>query len=113
MGVTLTKQQLENIKSYEYKTTPPTYIESHFLDTFWDAIVKCLPSWLAPNVLTLLGVTMPIALLVVICQYSPDFGETLPNWISFLGFVALVWFQTFDAIDGKQARKTKTASPLG
>ena len=42
-----------------------------------------------------------------------DPSTAVPSWLYFLsGF--MVWFyQTMDAVDGKQARRTNSSSPLG
>eukprot|EP01126_Amoeba_proteus_P036072 TRINITY_DN3660_c0_g1_i7.p1 TRINITY_DN3660_c0_g1~~TRINITY_DN3660_c0_g1_i7.p1 ORF type:complete len:308 (-),score=23.10 TRINITY_DN3660_c0_g1_i7:64-987(-) len=37
----------------------------------------------------------------------------MPGWIYFLNAVCLFFYQTLDALDGKQARRTNNSSPLG
>ena len=51
--------------------------------------------------------------MITICVVSPSLGETLPAWVLLLGFAAHFWYQTIDAVDGKQARRTNNCSPLG
>ena len=72
-----------------------------------------LPDRLAPNALTLLGLVFPIISLVTVCYLDPSFTQTLPCWVWFLSVFADFWYQTIDAIDGKQARRTDNCSPLG
>jgi ethanolaminephosphotransferase len=43
----------------------------------------------------------------------PDLGTEAPSWLYF-SFAAGLWlYSTFDNVDGKQARRTGTSSPLG
>ena len=41
------------------------------------------------------------------------FSIVLPTWVYLFGAFALFMYQTLDAIDGKQARRTGTSGPLG
>ena len=110
----LSEKELENIKSFRYKTCGLTFIEDWVFDPFWSFLAnKCLPDWLAPNALTLIGLIFPIACLVSICYIDPTFTQTMPCWVWLLAFFADFWYQTIDAIDGKQARRTDNCSPLG
>merc|ERR1712157_205664 len=45
--------------------------------------------------------------------YSPSATEPLPSWLLFMGSIALFVYQTLDAMDGKQARRTQNSTPLG
>ncbi|PIM98578.1 sn-1,2-diacylglycerol ethanolamine and cholinephosphotransferase [Handroanthus impetiginosus] len=45
--------------------------------------------------------------------YSPQLDSPPPRWIHFAHGLLLFLYQTFDAVDGKQARRTNSSSPLG
>ena len=45
--------------------------------------------------------------------YSPTLDQEAPSWVYLLAAVCVFLYQTLDAIDGKQARRTGTSSPLG
>jgi len=63
--------------------------------------------------LTLIGL-LPIFILtvtVVLCDTA--LKEALPLWSYFLVALAIFFYQTLDAVDGKQARRTGSSSPLG
>lgn len=47
------------------------------------------------------------------CSYSPNGIEPPPRWTCFLCALGLFIYQSLDSIDGKQARRTNTSSPLG
>lgn len=54
-----------------------------------------------------------MANVFLVLVYVPDLGTDAPNWIYF-SFAAGLWlYSTFDNVDGKQARRTGTSSPLG
>nr|DAD35173.1 TPA_asm: hypothetical protein HUJ06_005813 [Nelumbo nucifera] len=45
--------------------------------------------------------------------YSPHLDSAPPRWVHFAHGMLLFLYQTFDAVDGKQARRTNSSSPLG
>ena len=58
-SITLSRQDLENIKKYRYATNGLTFIEINGFEYFWNFVAKLLPDWLAPNVITLSGLIVP------------------------------------------------------
>lgn len=51
--------------------------------------------------------------VILAAIYTPDLGIDGPRWIYF-SFAAGLWlYSTFDNVDGRQARRTGTSSPLG
>ena len=54
--------------------------------------------------------------LISIVQFVPYDGSAtgdFPMWTAFVSAFCVFMYQTFDAVDGKQARRTKQSSPLG
>jgi ethanolaminephosphotransferase len=45
--------------------------------------------------------------------YVPHLDSPAPRWVYFAHGILLFLYQTFDAVDGKQARRTNSSSPLG
>jgi len=45
--------------------------------------------------------------------YDFTFKNTIPSWCFYYAAFCLWAYSTLDAIDGKQARRTKSSSPLG
>ena len=72
-----------------------------------------MPLWVAPNLITIVGLAINIVTSLVLVWYCPTATEVAPWWTTFSCALGLFIYQTLDAIDGKQARRTKTASPLG
>ena len=61
MAFHLSKQELENIKNFRYKTNDFTPVENLIYDPYWKFLANhCLPDWLAPNALTLMGLIVPL-----------------------------------------------------
>lgn len=46
-------------------------------------------------------------------SYSPDARAEPPRWACALCALGLFIYQSLDSIDGKQARRTNSSSPLG
>ena len=79
-----------------------------------DLIVKQFPTWLAPNVITLAGfcfVLLPH--LVSVILYGQGIEGTVDGWFCVFGGVCFFINCTLDNIDGKQARRTGSGSPMG
>ena len=72
-----------------------------------------VPLWIAPNLITMAGLIVNILTSLVLVLYCPTATEMAPWWTTFSCALGLFIYQTLDAIDGKQARRTKTSSPLG
>jgi len=111
--IKLTKEEVENIRKYKYATNDWTTMDYVF-NPWWEFLVnRILPKWLAPNIITVMGIIFPVISLIVILQH--DFTNTIdiPFYAYFLNIFGVFWYQTMDAIDGKQARKTNNCSPLG
>ena len=70
-------------------------------------MVAWLPNWLAPNVVTLLGLACTIAVFYI-CTTLPSSG-----FRSIIIVLLLFMYQTLDAADGKHARKLRNGSPIG
>ena len=51
--------------------------------------------------------------LALLMYYSPDLVTPCPRWVYFVWAICLFAYQSLDAIDGKQARRTGSSSPLG
>lgn len=63
--------------------------------------------------ITLIGLLFIVFNVLLVLIYVPDLETDAPSWIYF-SFAAGLWlYSTFDNVDGKQARRTGTSSPLG
>jgi len=94
-------EYISNItKGYKYSCVDDSIL-GPLMQPWWNYVVSLMPLSLAPNAITLLG------FLAVIVAF-----EWYPEQYLVLALATFV-YQTLDAIDGKQARRTGTSSPLG
>ena len=68
---------------------------------------------MAPNLVTLLGFFCILSNVLLLVLYQPTMDGTDPSWLYYSFALGLWAYSTMDNIDGKQARRTGTSSPLG
>ena len=68
---------------------------------------------MAPNAITLSGFAFVIINIFTMLYYTPNLDQDCPPWVYASWSIGLFLYQTFDAIDGTQARRTKQSGPLG
>lgn len=106
-------ERLRALDHYKYNGIDKSPVSKYILRHYWNFLADLLPMSLAPNAVTLIGTGFMIlgAVLALIHDYT--FQVQAPPWICFL-FAAFMWiYSTCDNLDGKQARRTKSSSPLG
>lgn len=107
------KQLLE----YQYHGTDKSLIYKYMWKPLCASAVECLPVWLAPNVITVTALALVCATHAALAFYMPNLtveeGVVTPSYIFVLTGVMLFAYQFLDNLDGHQARRTKTSSPLG
>lgn len=86
---------------------------ANFVDVCTDITSNWLPNWLAPNLITLTGLITLIFSYIITAYYNIDFTYETPRWNYLLAAAAVFIYLHMDCLDGKQARKTGTSSPLG
>lgn len=72
-----------------------------------------MPLSVAPNLITFVGWLLIIVSYVNILRYDYTLQKDVPNYCFILTAFCVWAYSTLDAIDGKQARRTKSSSPLG
>ncbi|KAF2635321.1 ethanolaminephosphotransferase 1 [Massarina eburnea CBS 473.64] len=104
---------LQHLHSYKYSSVDKSFISRYILKHYWNGFVELLPLWLAPNLVTLLGFFFILANIGILALYVPDLVGPAPSWV-YYSFAFGIWmYSTMDNVDGKQARRTGTSSPLG
>lgn len=111
-NMVLSTEDLDMIAAYKYKPGAYTRLDNT-LTPFWNWAVMLLPLWMAPNLVTFLGLVGTTLAAGVLTSFSPSLEAEVPRWCSVLFAATLFLYQTLDAIDGKQARRTNSSSPLG
>lgn len=98
---------------YKYSGVDHSYVAKYILQPFWSRFVNFFPLWMPPNMITLTGFMFLLTSALLGVIYSPQLDSPPPRWVHFAHGLLLFLYQTFDAVDGKQARRTNSSSPLG
>ena len=69
--------------------------------------------WLAPNLVTVIGLVFMIFSYFIMLPFDTTFEKEVPGLILIISVIFQFVNQTLDAVDGKQARRTGSSSPLG
>ncbi|XP_045118391.1 cholinephosphotransferase 1-like isoform X2 [Portunus trituberculatus] len=108
----LSETQLRRLEEHRYSCASTSLMDP-LMQKWWCWLVEQCPLTLAPNLITITGLIINIITSLVLCYYSPDAKQEVPRWACFMCAFGLFVYQSLDAIDGKQARRTGTSSPLG
>ncbi|KAL7552763.1 hypothetical protein ACHAWF_017864 [Thalassiosira exigua] len=111
-GGNISPAGLRFIARHQYRPSEYTHLDN-FLNPMWTGLTELLPMWLAPNAVTTLGGLHCGLAYGVLWYYSPDMEVSPPDWAVFLAGWCTVAYYTLDCMDGKQARRTGSSSPLG
>ncbi len=108
----ITKKGAQALLDYKYKSGGYSWLDNR-MNGFWLACVEFLPMWMAPNLVTLIGFFFMVSCYGIFIQYDVTFKGDIPAWAFYWCGFAHFAYQTLDAIDGKQARRTNSSSALG
>ena len=112
----LTPAQSENVRAFAYHGSDSSLVYKFFLSPLAEGCVHWLtPAWMAPNVITTIGLAFNILAAGLSMAYNPHFDrdDADVGWLAAVSSCCMFLYQTFDNMDGKQARKTGSSSPLG
>mmetsp|Transcript_15216 Transcript_15216/g.28449 ORF Transcript_15216/g.28449 Transcript_15216/m.28449 type:complete len:402 (+) Transcript_15216:523-1728(+) len=110
-GGVLTKDGCEQIARHKYQAGSYTYLDT-LLNPFWTFLTERLPLWMAPNVVTTIGGVCCWISYIFSVSYLKQ-GTEIPTWLYLWNSFSLFAYYTLDCMDGKQARRTNSSSPLG
>ncbi|CRK39774.1 hypothetical protein BN1708_008006 [Verticillium longisporum] len=105
---------LPNLKEYKYASVDQSLTSKYILKPFYTHfVIKLFPMSMAPNLITLSGFSFIIANILTLLWYNPTLDQDCPSWVYYSWAAGLFLYQTFDAVDGSQARRTRQSGPLG
>ncbi|SMQ56168.1 unnamed protein product [Zymoseptoria tritici ST99CH_3D7] len=108
------QEQLPKLKEYKYSGVDKSLLSQYILKPYWwSQVVKLFPLTVAPNAITLLGFSFVIINILTLLYYTPTLDQECPSWVYASWSIGLFLYQTLDAIDGTQARRTGQSGPLG
>jgi len=108
-----TESELTALCNYKGKGCDRSITYKYLMSKVYDQAVQLLPMWLAPNAVTLIGLCFVLVPHIVMSFYAPTLSEEAPGWVYLLNFIGLFMYMLLDNLDGRQARRTGAASPLG
>ena len=113
-GHVLTEDGVTQIAYHQYHAGKNTYLDN-FLNPLWQALTERLPMTMAPNLVTTLGGCHCIVSYIITWIVTAQNGPTAPPpvWLLLLNGYCIAVYYTLDCMDGKQARRTQSSSPLG
>lgn len=126
----LSQDALNNLRLYKYAGVDDSLVSKYILKHYWNWMLNFFPLWMAPNLITLLGFLFIVNNFILVLVFVPDLVGPGPSWVYFVyewmkwlsakwknlyfSFALGLWmYSTFDNVDGKQARRTNSSSPLG
>ena len=113
MGIYIRNGHLAALREYKYAGQDKSLFSRYILNRFWTALAARFPSNMAPNLITLTGFSFVLLNFVTLLIYTPNLADPCPPWVYVSWGIGLFLYQTFDAIDGKQARRLGLSGPLG
>lgn len=108
----LSQPQLKRLKEHKYSAEGKSITEP-VMQVFWCWLVEQVPRTVAPNTITLVGLAANIISTLILAFYCPTATEMAPPWAYAFAALCLFAYQSLDAIDGKQARRTNSSTQLG
>ena len=112
--VYIRQEQLPGLKQYQYSGVDRSLLSRYVLSPYWwSQVIRLFPLSMAPNAITLSGFVFVVANVLTLLYYSPGLDQNCPVWVYASWSLGLFVYQTFDAIDGSQARRTGQSGPLG
>jgi phosphatidylglycerophosphate synthase len=110
--VYLSDEELSGLKNYKYNVVEDSIAEK-LMNPFWNWAVRLLPMWMAPNLVTLIGLLIVVGSSMLFLPFDLEMKDAFPTWTYFVSAAAVFTYMTMDVLDGKQARRTGSSSPLG
>lgn len=98
-------------KPYLYNASAGSYLELFVLQKFWCWLAKFIPNFIAPSVITVLGLVINVICCMNLLCFSLDLKSECPSWTFILCAIGVFAYQTLDALDGKQSFKVQN-SPI-
>uniref|UniRef100_A0A8C3TY31 Ethanolaminephosphotransferase 1 n=1 Tax=Catharus ustulatus TaxID=91951 RepID=A0A8C3TY31_CATUS len=105
--------------SSQYSAVDTNPLSVYIMQPIWNKIIKIVPLWIAPNLLTFSGFIMILFNYFLISFYDWDYTASgtspglVPTWVWLFSAFTTFCAYALDSIDGKHARRTQSSTPLG
>lgn len=108
----LSPSELASLKSHRFVGTDRSILSKYVIGHYTRWLVEKVPRGIAPNMLTLGGYVMMLASLLLTLVFDPWLNSA-PKYLPLANFALMFIYFTLDNLDGAQARRTNSGSPLG
>lgn len=109
----LSNEQLGALLRYKNRGVDLSITYRYVLSKLYDALIHFVPLSAAPNLITAFGFLLAAIGHLCAVANSPTFSEAVPAWASAAAGIGLLLYMVLDNLDGRQARRTGSSSPLG
>ena len=107
------EEGLKNLQKHEYKGGVYTPLDIVCYKYWWDPVLSFIPLNVAPNLITIIGFLFALSNVPVIYMTNPTLSNPANVVVQIWAAFSFLFYMMMDAIDGRQARRTKSGSPLG
>lgn len=108
----LSQDGVQQIAFHKYKGSEYTILDN-LMNPIWEALADRLPMSMAPNVVTTIGGLHALMSYIVTWFYTTSWNTSVPGCLLIFNAYCITAYYTLDCMDGKQARRTGSSSPLG
>jgi ethanolaminephosphotransferase len=108
-----TPEEVRSAREYKYNGKDDSIFGRLVMQRYWNGIMRFCPLWIAPNVITVLGLIVELISFRVAYGASAAFTQPISNGLCVVNGLCFFVYSTLDSMDGKQARRTGSSSPLG
>lgn len=109
-------QGIRNLKDYSNTGADHGLLYTYVTKPFLMRVIEYVPQWVAPNAITFSGFLFSLLAYAVMAYYAPYCSTTAtdtPRWVYALCAICLRMYSLLDNLDGRQAVRTRSSSPLG
>ena len=102
-----TEARKQNLKNHKYSGSDLGLSYIYFYNPVANKLVTCIPEWIAPNFLTVLGfIHTLVPMAVMFATQGPALYGPFPKWLCYVFAWCYFAYRMLDEMDGKQARRT-------
>jgi len=113
MGFYVSAKGEEALRHYKYCGGDHSFMYRYVLTPMNKRLIHLFPRWMAPNTITSISFFVSIAIYATTAFYNRRLDQAMPPWVYVYLALSLFAYQTLDNLDGRQAVRTNSSSPLG
>lgn len=99
---------------YQYHGADHSLLYKYALSPLAESCLVFLPSWMAPNLVTTIGLSLTTASYLLLYLTAPGLVSVeTPGWVFPTVALGLLLYQTLDNMDGKQVNFASVCIALG